>query len=90
MVDRITKGPSYHRDMPIGEPAVYKSVTRRVTYLWGGVETVTTRNHRKNMLPIVPRLERRYRVLLFFSTMAKHSYTPQCHGSEDKAVEDLW
>ena len=33
--------PFSHRDRPRGEPAVYKLVTRRVTYLWGGVETVT-------------------------------------------------
>ena len=25
--------PTYHRDRPTGEPAVYKLVTRRVTYL---------------------------------------------------------
>ena len=41
MVDRARRSSSYYRDMPNGEPAVYKLVTRRVTYLRGGVETVT-------------------------------------------------
>ena len=43
MVDRSGLSCSYNRDMPNGEPAVYKSVTRRVTYLRGGAETVTLR-----------------------------------------------
>ena len=30
-----------HRNMPNGEPAVYKLVTHLVTYPWGNVETVT-------------------------------------------------